>query len=161
MLVVRMYRRLQSEIMVYQWRFQTLNFFKWGGGSKSKLCVSPFTQHLRILINDYTRYGYHIYKNNKHNRECSERKGNHPRIQFCLFTFRPVASKQINILTTIAPLSWLGAAEVTHRLLMREVKAQLREGFFVWFVSFVIVVFLLFVQKHIFRHIFLQFLLQC
>ena len=36
-----------------------------------------------------------------------------PPIQLCLFTFRPIASKQLNSLTTIVTLSWLGGAEVT------------------------------------------------
>ena len=31
-----------------------------------------------------------------------------PQIRLCLFTFRPMASKQLNSLTTFVPLSWLG-----------------------------------------------------
>ena len=35
-----------------------------------------------------------------------------PQIRLCLFTFRPIASKQLNSLTTIDSLSCLGVAEV-------------------------------------------------
>ena len=35
-----------------------------------------------------------------------------PQIRLCLFTFRPIASKQLNILTTINSPSWLGGAVV-------------------------------------------------
>jgi len=39
-----------------------------------------------------------------------------PQIRLCLFTFRPIASKQLNSLTTIVSFSWLGGAVVTHPL---------------------------------------------
>jgi len=35
-------------------------------------------------------------------------------IRLCLFTFRPITSKQLNSLTTNPTLSWPGGAEVTH-----------------------------------------------
>ena len=44
-----------------------------------------------------------------------------PQILLCLFTFRPIASKQLNGLTTIDTLSWLGLAVVTHLLWVQEV----------------------------------------
>ena len=37
-----------------------------------------------------------------------------PQIWLCLCTFRPIASKQLNGLTTMDTLSWLGGAVVTH-----------------------------------------------
>ena len=39
-----------------------------------------------------------------------------PQIRLCLFTFRPIASKWLNNLTTIDTLSWLGGAEVMYPL---------------------------------------------
>jgi len=44
-----------------------------------------------------------------------------PHIRLCLFTFRPIASKQLNSWTTIDSLSWLGGAVVTHSLLVQGV----------------------------------------
>jgi len=38
-----------------------------------------------------------------------------PRIRLCLFTFRPIASKQLNNLTTIVTLSWLGVQRLRIR----------------------------------------------
>jgi len=43
-----------------------------------------------------------------------------PQIWLCLFTFRPIASKQLNGLTTIDTLSWLGDPVVTHPLWVQE-----------------------------------------
>ena len=37
-----------------------------------------------------------------------------PQIQRCLFTLRPIASKQLHSLTTTVTLNWLGGAYVTH-----------------------------------------------
>jgi len=48
-----------------------------------------------------------------------------PQIRLCLFTFRPIASKSLNSLTTIDILSWLGGAEVTYPLLVREVPGSI------------------------------------
>jgi len=48
-----------------------------------------------------------------------------PASRLCLFTFRPIASKQLNSLLTIVALSWLGGAEVTLQLWVQEV----RQGF--------------------------------
>ena len=39
-----------------------------------------------------------------------------PQIWLCLFTFRPIASKQLNGLTIIDTVSCLGGAVVTHPL---------------------------------------------
>jgi len=39
-----------------------------------------------------------------------------PQIWLCLFTFRSIASKQLNGLTTIDTVSWLAGAVVTHPL---------------------------------------------
>ena len=75
-----------------------------------------------------------------------------PQIWLCLFTFRPIASKQLNSLTTIDTLSWLGGAVVTHPLWVQELPGSIPgsgKGFNVWFFCFVVDVFLLFVQKHI------------
>ena len=52
------------------------------------------------------------------------------------FTFRPIASKQLNGLTTIGILSWLGGAVVTHPLLLQEVPGSIPgsgKGFYVLF----------------------------
>ena len=46
-------------------------------------------------------------------------------IWLCLFTFRPIASKQLNGLTTIGILSWLGGAVVTHPLWVQEVPGSI------------------------------------
>jgi len=59
-----------------------------------------------------------------------------PQIWLCLFTFRPIASKQLNGLTTIDTLSWLGGAVVTHPLWVQEVPGSIPgsgKGFYVWF----------------------------
>ena len=59
-----------------------------------------------------------------------------PQIWLCLFTFRPIASKQLNGLTTIDILSWLGGAVVTHPLWVQEVPGSIpgcRKGIYVWF----------------------------
>jgi len=72
-----------------------------------------------------------------------------PQIWLCLFTFRPIASKQLNGLNTIDTLSWLGGAVVTHPLWVQEVPGSIPgsgKGFYVWFFGFV-VVFLLFCPK--------------
>jgi len=47
-----------------------------------------------------------------------------PQIWLCLFTFRPIASKQLNGLTTIDSVSWLGGTVVTHPLWMQAVRVQ-------------------------------------
>jgi len=78
-----------------------------------------------------------------------------PHIRLCLFTFRPIASKQLNSLTTIDTLSWFGGAVVTHPLWMQEVPGSIPgsgKGFYVWFLRFVVDVFLLYVPKHIICH---------
>jgi len=62
-----------------------------------------------------------------------------PQIRLCLFTFRPIASKQLNGLTTIDILSWLGGAVVTHPLWLQEVPGSIPDsvkGFNVWFFLF-------------------------
>ena len=48
-----------------------------------------------------------------------------PQIRVCLFTFRPIASKQLNSLTTIDTFSWLGGAVVTHPLWVQEVPGSI------------------------------------
>ena len=87
-----------------------------------------------------------------------------PQIWLCLFTFRPIASKQLNGLTTIDTVSWLGGAVVTHPLWVQEVPGSIPgsgKGFYVWFLVLLLLCFYLFIQKHsIYRKI-LQFLLQC
>jgi len=51
-----------------------------------------------------------------------------PQMRLCLFTFRPIASKQLNSLTTNDNLSWLGGAEVTHSLWVREVPGSIHSS---------------------------------
>jgi len=84
--------------------------------------------------------------------------------RLCLFTFRPIASKQLNRLTTLDNLSWLSGAEVKHPLWVREIPGSIPgsdKGFYVSLFCFAVFVLLFFVQKHIIWHIILQFLLQC
>jgi len=53
-----------------------------------------------------------------------------------LFMFQPIASKQLNSLTTIETVSWLGGAEVTHLLWVQDVQDSIPgsgKGFYVWF----------------------------
>jgi len=74
-----------------------------------------------------------------------------PQSRVCLFTFRPIASKQLNSLTTILTFSWLGGAVVTHPLWVQEVPVSIPDsvnGFYVWFFCIVVVVFLVFVKKN-------------
>ena len=66
----------------------------------------------------------------------------------CLFTFRPIASKQLNGLTTIDTLSWLGGAVVTHPLWVQKVPGSIK-GFYVWYFVLLLLCFYFFVQKHI------------
>jgi len=57
-----------------------------------------------------------------------------PQICLCLFTFRPIVSKQLNGLTTIDTLSWLGGAVVMHLLWVQEVLGSIpgsSKGFYV------------------------------
>jgi len=48
-----------------------------------------------------------------------------PQIRLCLVMFRPIVSKQLNSLTTIDTLSWLGGAVVTHPLWVQEVPGSI------------------------------------
>jgi len=88
-----------------------------------------------------------------------------PQVWLCLFTFQPIALKQLNGLTKIDTLSWLGGAVVTHPLWVQEVPGSTPcsgKGFYVWvFVLLLLLCFSFFVQKHIICHKSLQFLLQC
>jgi len=68
-----------------------------------------------------------------------------PQIRLCLFTFSPIASKQLNNLTTIVTCSRLGCAEVTHPVWVREVPGSIPgsgKDFHVYFFCFVVVMFL-------------------
>jgi len=90
------------------------------------------------------------YKNITEKMHLLETSG--PQIWLCLFTFRPIASKQLNGLTTIENVSWLGGLVVTHPLWVQAVLGSIPgsgKGFYVSFFCFVVVVFLLFCQKHI------------
>jgi len=77
-----------------------------------------------------------------------------PQIWLCLFMFRPIASKQLNDLTTIDILSWLGGAVVTHPLSVQEVPGSIPcsgKGFYVWFFWYCCCcVFTFFVQNTLF-----------
>ena len=86
-----------------------------------------------------------------------------PQIWVCLFMFRTITLQQLNSLATIDTFSCFGGLEITHQTAMREVPDSIPgsdNGFYVWFVCFVVNVFLLFVQTHHFP-CFLQFPLQC
>jgi len=87
-----------------------------------------------------------------------------PQIRLCLFTFRPIASKQLNGLTTIDTVSWIGVAVVTHPLWVQEVPGLIPgsgKGFYVKFFALLWLCFYFFCQKQIICHKSLQFLLQC
>jgi len=74
-----------------------------------------------------------------------------PQICLCLFTFRPIAPKQLNSFTSVDTLSWLGGAVVTHPLWVQELPGSIPssgKGFYVWFFCFVVDVFLLVLSKN-------------
>jgi len=74
-----------------------------------------------------------------------------PQIWHCLFTFRAIVSKNLNGLTTIDTLRWLGGAVVTHHLWMQKVPGSIpnsSNGFYVFL--FVIVVFYFVVKNTLF-----------
>jgi len=76
-----------------------------------------------------------------------------PQIWLCLFTFRPIASKQLNGLTTINTLSSLSGAVVTHPLCVQEVPGSIPgsgKGFYVWFFVLLLLCFYFFVQNTLF-----------
>ena len=77
-----------------------------------------------------------------------------PQIRVCLFTIRPIASKQFNSLTTIVSLSWLGSTEVlTNPLWMREVLGSIPgsgKGFYALFCCFIIVYWYFWSQNTLF-----------
>jgi len=84
-------------------------------------------------------------------------------IWLCLFTFRPIALKHLNSLTTIDTLSWLGGAVVTHPLWVQEVPGSIPgsgKGFYVWLFVLFLLCFYFLVQKDIICHKSLQFLIQ-
>jgi len=59
-----------------------------------------------------------------------------PQNWLCFFTFRPIASKQLNNLTIIDALSYLGGAVVTHPLWVQDVPGSIPgsgKGFYVSF----------------------------
>ena len=73
-----------------------------------------------------------------------------PQFCFCFFTFRPIASKQLNGLTTIDTVSWLGGTVVTHPLLVQEVPGSIPgsgKGFYVSFFALLLLCFYFFVKK--------------
>jgi len=63
-------------------------------------------------------------------------KMSNPQIWLSLFTFRSIASKQLNSLTTLDTLSWIGGAVVTHPLWVLDFPGSIPgsgKGFYVWF----------------------------
>jgi len=76
-----------------------------------------------------------------------------PQIWLWLLTFWPVASKQLNGLTTIDSLSWLGGAVITHPLWVQEVPGLIPgsgKGFYVWFFVLLLMSFYFFVKNTLF-----------
>jgi len=74
-----------------------------------------------------------------------------PQIWLCLFTFRPIASKQLNGLTTIETFSWLGCAVVKHPLWVQEVLCSILisgRGFYVSFFPLLLLCFYFVVKTH-------------
>jgi len=73
-----------------------------------------------------------------------------PQIWLCLFTFRPIASKQLNGLTSIDTVSLLGGAVVTHPLWVQEVPGSIPgsgKGFYVSFFALLLLWFYFFVKN--------------
>jgi len=73
-----------------------------------------------------------------------------PQIWLCLFTFRPIASKQLNTLTTIDTLSWHAGAVVTHPLWVQEFPVSIPgtgKGFYVLFFVLLMLCFYFFCQN--------------
>jgi len=82
-------------------------------------------------------------------------------IWLCLFTFRPIASKQVCGLTTSDTLCWLGGAKVTHPIRVQEVPGSMPgpAGVFKFdFCVLFLLCFYFFVKKYIICHKSLQFL---
>jgi len=76
-----------------------------------------------------------------------------PQIRLCLFTLRPIASKQLNSLTTIDILSWFGGAVVTHPLWMQLFPGSIPgsgKRFYVWFFVVLLWVFYLLSKNTLF-----------
>jgi len=76
-----------------------------------------------------------------------------PQIWLCLFTFRPIVSKQLNSLTTINMSSWLGGSVVSHPLGVHDVPGSIPgsgKGFYVWFFVLLLLCFYFFVQNTLF-----------
>jgi len=76
-----------------------------------------------------------------------------PQIWLCLFTFRPIASKQLNGLTTIVTVSWLSGAVVTHLLWVQEVPGSIPgsgKGFYVSFFALLLLCSSFFVRNTLF-----------
>jgi len=97
--------------------------------------------HILPSIWETAKYSYQCISNITDKNNLLKTSG--PQIWLRLFTFRPIAPKQLNSLTTIGTLGWLGGAEVTHPLLEREVLDSIRgsdKGFYVWFFLFVVFV---------------------
>ena len=76
-----------------------------------------------------------------------------PHNRLCLFTFRPIASKQFNSLTTMDTLSCLGGAVVTHPLWVQEVLGSIPisgKGFYVSFFALLLLCFTFLSEKNTF-----------
>ena len=130
-----------------------------------------FTSYILILFKqenllpsiwETAKYSYPCMQ--KYNRKNEFVENVWPANLALLFTFRPIASKQLNSLTTIDPLSWLCCAVVTHPLWVQEVPGSIPgsdKDFYVSFFALLLLWFYFFCQKHIICHKSLQFLLQC
>jgi len=74
-----------------------------------------------------------------------------PQIWLCLFTFRPIASKKLNGLTTIDTLSWLGGAVVKHPLCVQVVPGSIfSKGFYVLFFVLLLCFYFIFGKNTLF-----------
>jgi len=72
-----------------------------------------------------------------------------PQIWLCLFTFRPIASKQLNSLTTFNTVSWLVGAVVTALGASGPgFNPWIRQGFYVSCVALLLLCFYFFVKKN-------------
>jgi len=76
-----------------------------------------------------------------------------PQIWLCLFTFRPIVSKQLKSLLTIDTVSWLGGAVVTHPLWVQEFPGSIPgsgKGFYVSFFALLLLCFYFSVKNTLF-----------
>jgi len=113
-----------------------------------KLCSETYSRKYKKLPNIIIHEGKNITEKMNLLNMCGP---------LCLFTLRPIASKQLNCLTTIDILSWLGGVVVTHPLWVQEVPGSVPgsgKGFYVWFFALLLLCFYFLSKNTLFVTIF-------